>query len=506
MSSISTAVGLERKSRTSGYKIKRGNFDNNPRNLPQIIAVLGEANTANQGSLDLDKKEITTAKEAAELYGYGSPLHQMFRILRPINGEGVGGIPTIAFPQQSDPAATATVHEWTITGVATTNRSHSVVIAGRDSLDFQRYSFSIVKDDDATTIASKISDAINSVLGSPVSATSALGVVTITTKWSGQTSASLVTRFDTGTNASGISYSQTAVNEGAGLVSLSNALGQFGNTWYTIVVNQYGEVAFDDLEAFNGFPDEENPTGRYSGTEFMPFVALFGSVLDDKDDIAAITDNPSRVNQVTNTLCPAPRSQGFPWEAAANMASLYARIMQDTPHLDVNNKSYPDMPIPSNGNIGDMSIYDNRDFLIKKGSSTVLLENGTYVVQDFVTTYHPEGESPLQYSYCRNLNLDWNVSDSYRILETRFVKDHVLIQNDQATDVSNAIKPNEWAGIVQELFIDLATAGLIKEPQFSRESLKVEIDQNNPDRFNTFFRYKRTGIARIESTDVEAGF
>ena len=92
MTAISTAIGSERRSRVSGYKIKKGFFDNVTSNLPQVIAVFGEANEANQASLSVAKKEITSAQEAAELYGYGSPLHQQFRILRPISGEGVGGI------------------------------------------------------------------------------------------------------------------------------------------------------------------------------------------------------------------------------------------------------------------------------------------------------------------------------------------------------------------------------------------------------------------------------
>ena len=505
MTAISTAVGLERKSRTSGYKIKKGFFNNEPSNLPQIILVLGEANDANQLLLNTDPKEITTAKEAAELYGYGSPMHQMARILRPVSGEGVGGIPTVFIAQVSDPAATPTEHEWTVTGSATANATHTIRIAGRDSLDFQEYKYTVATGDTATAVAAKIVDAVNAVLGSPVTASSALGVVTLTTKWNGATSAALNTGIDF-SNAAGLSYSKTSTVEGAGVVSLSNALSLIGDTWYTLVINPYGTATLAALETFNGVPDAENPTGRYNGQVFKPFMALFGSTLDDKDDLAAITDNAARVDQVTNVLCPAPLSPGFPWEAAANVATVFARIAQDTPHLDINNKSYPDMPVPTNLLIGDMSIYENRDFLVKKGCSTVLLTNGRYTVQDLVTTYHPEGESPLQYAYARNLNLDWNIADNYRTLENIFVKDHVLVQDAQATDVTRAIKPREWKARVQELFIDLAVKALINDPDFSKNSLRVQISTVNPDRFETFFRYKRTGIARIESTDVEAGF
>lgn len=505
MSTISTAVGTDRRSRVSGYKIKKGFFSNDTQNLPQIIAVFGEANTANQSGLTADKREVTSAKEAAELYGYGSPIHRIMRILRPINSDGVGGIPTIVFPQVSDAGASATVRKWTVTGTATANATHYVVINGRDSIDFQSLGFSVVTGDTPTVIAGKIKDAINSVLGSPVSATNTLGVITMTSKWEGATSAEINIAIDFGTNAAGVSYSQTDSTDGAGTVSLAASFAQFGDDWYTAVINPYTDK-LDEFEAFNGFPDDDAPTGRYSGLIFKPFMAYFGSVEDDKDDLAAITNDSDRINQCTNVLCPAPLSLGFTFEAAANVVALFARIAQDSPHLDVNNKSYPDMPIPASGNIGDMSDYNNRDFLIKKGCSTVILDNGAYKIQDLVTTYHPEGENPLQYNYCRNLNLDWNVSDAYRTLETIRLKDKTLILDTQVSDVAGVIKPKEWKAVVFDLFEDLATRALINDPQFSKDSLIVQVSTINPNRFETTFRYKRTGIARIESTDVEAGF
>ncbi|MNY06214.1 hypothetical protein D3C86_1389610 [compost metagenome] len=228
--------------------------------------------------------------------------------------------------------------------------------------------------------------------------------------------------------------------------------------------------------------------------------------MQDKDDIALITDAAARIEQCTNVLCPAPNSKGFTWEAVANVVALFARRMQDTPHLDVNGFAYPDMPIPADSNIGDMSDYDNRDFLVKKGSSTVMLENGVYKIQDLVSTYHPAGEVPLQYAYARNLNLDWNVKDGYTTLEKLRLRDKVLVLDTQVVDVVGAIKPKEWKAVIFDYFDDLAEKALINDPAFSKSSLLVQISTTNPDRFETFFRYKRTGIARIESTDAEAGF
>lgn len=506
MATISTAVGLERLSRISGYNIKKGFFSNQTQNLPQIIAVFGEANTANQSGLTTDKVEVTSASEAAELFGYGSPIHSIMRILRPISGDGVGGIPTIVFPQISAGGATATEREWTVVGTATANATHTVVVNGRTSVDFQTYAYDVAIGDTPTVIAGKMKDAINAVLGAPASGANTLGVVTFTSKWEGATSAELNITVDTGNNSAGVTYSQTDSTNGAGSVSLADSLAQFGDDWYTMVINPYGTAQLSALESFNGLPSDTNPTGRYSGLIFKPFVSFFGSVLSDKDNLATITNDSARISQVTNVLCPAPASSGFTFEAAANVVNLASVMYQNNPHLDVNNLAYPDMPIPATGNIGDLKDYNNRDFLIKKGCSTVMLKNGAYVIQDLVTTYHPAGEVPLQYSYVRNLVLDWNIADAYRTLEELYLKDKTLVADTQQVDVDGVIKPKEWKVIVFDLFDDAAQKALINEPQFSKDSLQVQISSTNPNRFETAFKYKRTGIARIESTTASAGF
>jgi len=506
MASLSSAIGTERRSRTSGFAIKKGFFSNETDNLPQMIAIFAQANTANQASISIEKKEITSSDEAGRIYGYGSPIHQIMRILRPNSEVGVGGIPTVVFPQLETVGFTETSFEVVVSGTATKNSTHFLRIAGRESLDFKPYSFSIVKGDTSSVIAQRILDVINNNLSSPVTATLVSSTITLKTKWKGASSAGLTLKFNNNGEPSGISYAVADKVNGSGVVNLSNSLNLIGSDWYTIVLNSYGESVLDIFEQFNGSPSASIPTGRYEGSVFKPFMAFFGSTKSTLADLSTITNAAARIDQVTNVLCPAPNSDAFPYEAAANVVRLFARTMQDTPEIDVNGFAYPDMPAPIDGNIGDMSNYDNRDFLIKKGCSTVILDKGQYIIQDLVTTYHPDGENPLQFNYCRNLNLDWNVADSYRTLEKIRLRDKVIIRDTQVTDSKNAIKPKEWKAVLFDLFDEMGKKALINEPEFSKQSLQVAIPTTNPNRFETFFRYKRTGIARVESTTAEAGF
>lgn len=503
--SISTAIGANRISRTSGYKLGKGKFTDTPPNLPQIVAMLGEANTAAQGTLSTAPLQITSAAQAGQVYGYGSPIHAMARILFPVGTDGIG-LPVIVLAQTEAVGATATVIVITVTGTATANATHFLNINGRETLDGKAYSYNIAVGDTPTVIAGKMKDCVNAVLGAPFIATNTAGVLTLTTKWKGLSSADVSAVPDNNSIPAGVTYALTSNTAGAGAADISGALALMENTWYTTVINPYGAATLAALEAFNGIPDDVSPTGRYQPTIFKPFMAFFGSTLNTVSAITTITNAAGRINQVTNVHCPAPSSAGMPYEAAANMVALFCPIMQNTPHLDASGKSYPDMPVPLSNMIGEMSIYNNRNLLVQAGSSTVTLVNGAYQVQDLVTTYATPGEVPLQYNWCRNLNLDWNVKDGYSILETTHVKDKAIIADNQVTSVSNVIKPKEWKAVLFAYFDYLAGIALLDDAAFSKASINVGVSSTNPKRLETFFRYKRTSTTTIQSTDVEAGF
>lgn len=500
----SDAVGSERISRIVGYLLKKGNFNTVSPNLPQRIAIFGEANHANQSSLDLTPKEITSAKQAGELYGYGSPIHMAMRILRPLSGDGVGGVPTVAYPQAAAGGAAAKIYSITPSGVATKNGTHYVKVAGRNTIDGAVYAINVEDGDTAADITAKIEDAVNGVLSSPFSATSDQYETTLTSKWRGLTANSLQVEIDTGNDELGLEYVVASEQAGSATPSIAAALALIGNVWNTMIINCYGTVTttMDAFEAFNGIADPESPTGRYSPTTWKPCIVLTGSVADDP---TAITD--SRKAEMTIAICPAPGSKGHPLEAAANMATLAGPQFQDEPHLDVAGRYYPDMPTPTDpSDVGSMTDYNNRDLFVKKGCSTVDLVNGKYQVQDFVTTYHPDGEPIAHFRFCSNLNIDWNVRYGVLLLEDIHERDHAIAADQDVVSVDDVIKPKQVIQILNTYADDLTQRALTVDAAFMKDSIKVNIGTGNPDRLEKFFRYKRRGFARIISTTAEAGF
>jgi len=505
--STSTAISLDRISRIVGYKIKPGNFGLNLQNLPQRIAILGEANTANQSSLTTEPYEFTTAKQVGDKYGYGSPLHHIARILRPRTSQLLGGIVTEIYPQISDVGATAGVYKLgvAIATSVTENATHYIKINGRDNIDGKKYAFSVEEGDDVATVEASIVDAISNVLDAPVIAVIAGSDVDITSKWKGAT-AILDIEIETNGKSAGIVYSEISNIDGTGSVDVATSLAIFGEKWNTIVINPYGVTAFSDLEAVNGIPDPDTPTGRYAATLFKPFVALFGSKLDTVTGIEAITDISARKDQVTNVLCPSPNSKGFDFEAAANMAVTTALLSQNSPHLGNGGKSYNDMPTPANGDAGDFAEYNNRDLIAKAGSSTVILLNNKYTVQDFQTTYHPDGENPAKYRKVRDLMLHWNIEFMWRVIMLRDILDKAITDGESAVRVADTISPKQVKQLLFSFLEQLGEIALIADVSFAQDSVQVNINENNPARLDIYFRYKNTSTADIVSTDAEFDF
>ena len=501
---MNNAVGSEVLSTVVGYLIKKGDFQNTTPNLPQRVAILGEANTANQGDLiPSTGKEITSAKQAGEIYGFGSPIHMAMRILRPISGSGIGGIPTYVYPQAVASGATAKIYEITPVGTATKNVTHTVHVAGRTNLDGSSYDIAITKDDTATEISAKIADAVNNALGSPLTANDSTYSTILTSKWKGLTAEDITLSVNNNDDAAGISYVVEDVQSGSGTPGIGAALTAFGSAWNTVVLNTYGAVTsiMDALEADNGIADPDNPTGRYTGTIMRPYIALTGSVVDDPSTIT----EPRKLN-MTIAISPAPLSPGHPLEAAANDAILFARKAQDSPHLDIINSFYPDMPVPLDGDIGSMKDFVNRDAFVKRGCSTAELVSGRYQIKDFVTTYHPVGETPAQFRYCHNIMLDLNVFFGYFTLEQTHVVGKMIAADGDLVTAKNVIKPKTWKAILFGYAVDLTSRGLITDTAFMQESIVVGLSSTNPDRLETSFKYKRTGTARISATEATAGF
>lgn len=499
---LSNAVGPLRKSKILGYEVAKGTEGNETSNLPMRIVVFGQANTALQGGLTNAPFQVFSAKEVGEKYGFGSQLHIAMRIIRNQFGDRTAGIPTIILPQLEPSGGVAEIQTLTVTGTATGNSVHIVKINGRSNFDGKSLEIAIATGDTPTLIAGKISDAVNNAPSCPVSTSSTLGVVEATCKWEGENTTELNIEVDLQEIAVGISYAVAVDTAGAGDSSaeITTSLALMGDEWTTIVVSPYFQTRDHLFETKNGIPGEIPASGQYSGEIFKPFVVFRGSKLSAT--ISAVTAGLNK-EEGTISVCSAPESKGWEVEAAANVCSLTARQAQDSPHEDTSGLSYPDMPIPSDGDIGVFDDYNTRDAVVKAGVSGVILRNGAYEITEQITTYYPDNEDPAQFSYVRSLIQDWNIKFQVYLVDELFIIDHAIAEDRTVVTVNKVIKPKQVKALMQGVFALLAERVIITDPEFSAGTLQVSI---NADRIDKSFQYKRSGFARIISTTATANF
>ena len=507
----SNAVSQNAVSTVLGYLLSKGFFNPSSPNLPQNISILAEGNDANQGSMSTAAQVITSAKQAATLYGYGSPIYTIARILFPSTGSGVT-IPVTVYPQLAADGAAAKVITITPTGNATAAGTIFLNICGRENVDGGSYAVNIAVDDTPTIQCNKMRAAVAAVLGAPVLGSGTTTAI-FTTKWSGLTANDVNIVIDLNNTNVGTTYAVVNTTAGSGTPSTTgsgNGTALFGNAWNTLVINSYGLVSatMTELEAYNGVPDPTTPTGQYSGTIMRPMWALSGTTLDDP---TSITKAGVRPNNVTIVPCVAPLSAGMPFEAAANVAYILANVFQNTPQSDIIGLSYPDMPPPPIGSIPQMNTQSFREYCVENGCSTVdyidgATGNGVYVIKDLVTTYNLAGEYPPFYRWVRDLNVHFNYKFGYYLKEQQDLVGKTLVDNAATVTADNVIKPNMWKAIVTAYNKDCESRALIVNADENSASINVTINGGNPNRLDTTQNIQISGIVRIAATTVNAGF
>lgn len=500
----SLAISSSAVSAVVGTMLSKGNFNENSPYLPHSISILGEANAANQSGLAADTKQLlTSAKQAATLYGWGSPIYEVCRILFPVNGQAVG-VPVYAYPQAEAGGSVAKVITVTPTGTATANGTIYLKISGRSVKDGGNYAINIVSGDTPELICDKFRAAVAGVIDSQVLGTGTTTFIA-TAKWKGLTSNDINIVVDLNGTSLGTTYAVVNTTAGSGTPSVATALTNFGNDWNTFVCNTYGLVSatMTELEAANGIPDPTTPSGRYGGAIMRPFWAFSGTLLDDP---TSITGAGVRPNNVTIVPCPAPLSLGMGYEAAANVLKGIADLYQSAPHRDAVNMAYPDMPAPASTSVPAMNSQTVRDAYVKLGCSTVDFVGGVYRLIDLVTTYNASGEFPPYYRWVRDLNVYFNLKFRHNLRVVEKLWGKTITQDSSTVTADGVVKPKDWVAEIRDLIDDSVRDGLITDAAFSYASIVVGISSQNPNRLDTEYNVKITGIGRVIPATITGGF
>lgn len=487
---ISTAVDPSAVARVVGIETRfRDLRGGNVLYLPQRVAVIGQGSTA--ATFSTDKVQVTSAQQAGELFGFGSPIHLAVRQLLPVNGDGVGSIPVTVYPLDDAGGSAAAVGSIAPTGSQT---AASTIVVRVNNIDSQPVT--IAAGTSVASVCTALTAAINAVLEMPVVAVDGTTDVDLTSKWQGASANDLVVEvIETGTG--GLGYTITQPAGGAGNPDVDPALAQFGNVWETMVLNCLDIADTTTLGKINTAGE-----GRWGALVRKPFVAFTGNVAASVANATAVSD--ARKTDRINAQLVSPGSNDLPFVVAARQLARIVRMANNNPAHDYGSQQATGL-VP--GADADQWDYNERDQAVKAGSSTIEVKDGVVNLSDVVTFYHPSGDPLPAYRYVVDIVKLQNILFNLDLLFTNAEWDGApLIPDDQPTTNRSAKKPKMAVAAVCAMLDQLGLEAIISDPDTAKANTFAEIDSGNPKRLNLTTTVQLSGNTNIVSATLNWGF
>lgn len=489
---MTTAIPQTALARALGIITKQVQFEAGRVNfLPRQVAVIGQGSSV--AVYSTDKKQVFGANEVGTTYGFGCPLHLAVTELLPETGNGLAGISVVVFPLQDDGGGAASLGDITATGTQVGTASYRVNMNGILSEPF-----TIVDGDIGTDIEDAITDAINANIAMPmIAVVDGIGNKSdLTSKWKGVSANDIVVSVEGPDN--GITFAITQPAGGAANPDVDVALTQFGNVWYTDVINcleSTDTVNMDKIEAVN--------EGRWSPLFRKPFISVVGSTETDVATAIAVPEARKATDR-TNAQMVAPGSINLPLQIAAAAVRQIAQRANNNPPRNYGGLK---MSTLTPGTDAEQWDFNQKDTAFKGGSGSTEVVDGVVQLDNIITMFHPTGDPQPIYRYYRDIVILQNVLFNLEILySTDPWGSAILVPDGEQVNNTAAVHPIDARIAQSSLAQNMALLGFISDPGFTTANQTAAIDDQNPKRLNTTFPIKISGTDDQRSVDVLANF
>jgi len=487
---ISSAVDASAVARVLGIAT---NFKNlragNINNLPQRVALVGQGATAS--SYSTTKKQVFSALEVGQTYGFGSPLHLAALQLLPLNGDGIGSIPLTVYPLEDDGSGVASDGDITPGGSPTENANYQVKVN-----NILSEAFTISVGDTVADICTAMTEAINAIVEMPIIAVDGATLVTFTSKWKGASANDIYIEI-VGSTTSGNTFAITQANSGATNPDVDDALNQIGDVWETMILNCMEIADTASLTKYNTFGE-----GRWGALVRKPLVVFTGNT--ETTVALATAVSSARTTDRINSQLVAPGSNDLPFVVAARQLARIVVVANNNPPADYGSQDASGL---TPGLDSLQWLYNQRDAALKAGSSTIEVKDGVINISDVVTFYAPSGDPLPAYRYVVDIvkiqNIIFNLNLRFATAEWDGAP---LIPDDQPTTNPTAKKPKNAKAVAAEMIDGLALAAIISDPETAKASIQSGINGSNPKRLDLSMTVQLSGNSNIISIDLNFGF
>lgn len=432
------------------------------RGMPRRLLLIGHKLAAGAAAVDTILT-VTTEVDAIALFGEGSLMLSMWRSAK---ANADLGLPIDVICIAEGGAAVKASSVVAVSGAPTASGEFPFYIGS------QRLSFGVLTTDTPTTIAAKLAAAINAAPKLPVTATSAVGNVTVTAKWGGPTGndISLLTQY----------YQDDKLPTGLIVATPAMAGGAVSPDVTPVITKMAGYRA---TEIVNPFTDSTNMglLETEMATRWLQNNMQDGAVVNAyRGTEAAIntllsTRNSPHVHTITTT-----KDLTHPWDTAAMAGAAIESSAAIDPGL-------PQTGIVLFGYVGpkqgdDFTIDQKNNLLVAGGSPLQIAQDGTGALLRMVTNYTQTAAGAADRSLAE---LCWIKTMSYyrwfRVTEfmikytgfkiAQYITDPIPGQKIMTKELGEEIMLGLY-----KLFMD---AGLCQNMPYYQETLVVEVDGPN---------------------------
>ena len=414
-------------------------------------------------------------------YGQNSNLASMLASYR--QGDNFGEV--WCLPLADDSTAAAATNTITISGVPTANGAVSLYIGGGGLWGdgTGRYQIGVTSVSTPTSIAAAIAAAINADSYSPVNATSALGVVTLTAVNKGLTGNDIDVRLNyqgtLGGEAipAGLTIVVATPQCAGGAVNpvLTTALANCGNTLFDFIVMPYTDAT--SLNAMDSFLSMS--TGRWSWGEQI-YGGFFSA---SRGTFGVLTTLGNSRNGPNGSILGVYDSPTPSWLITAQLTAAAAVSLRNDPGQPVQTLPIIGMMAPPTQSQFPMT---ERNTLLYDGISTFTVgQGGTCHIENLITTYqkNPAGDPDSSFLEVETLyTLAYCLRYMSGVISSKYSRMKLAANGTRFAAGSAVVTPNILTSEIISAYQVLEFNGYVQNSASFAKEVIVEQNATNPNR------------------------
>lgn len=437
------------------------------------LLVLGQKLKESPGAA-LTPTLITSADQAAQLWGSGSMIARMFHALKKNNG----WVETWGLAVDDDEAGIKASGKITLTGQATASGTLNLYIAG------QRVRCKAVGGEALSAVAGRLKDAVNALESLPVHANAEAeggASLVLTCKWAGDTGNDIDVRVNYQVDESlpgGLRVAVTPMSGGSGNPDAAGMLTALGDDWWRSLVVPYTDIAGRKL--LEEWLDVQwAPMTRQ---ECQAWMAYRGTLA--QTSAYGNGGNSQYISCMDTGQSPTP-----PWEWAAAYAAQSTASLANHPARPLQTLELVGVLPPARP---DRRRKEERNVLLWDGIATYRVsDDDTVAIEREVTMYQKntwdspdptflDVQTPATLAY-------WHYAVNARITQKYprclLADDSDRITPDNAADIP-IVTPKVIRAELQALYDELVEARILENVTGFAEGLKVERNADDRNRLD----------------------